>query len=165
MESKKTCTKCGEMKSLTLYYRDKTKPDGLEKQCKDCRSSTQSKYYSSNKDYILERTKRWMGENKEKVLETQRKYQREEYKKIGNIRRATSRAKIRQATPAWADLSAISAIYSEAKRLTDTTGIPHHVDHIIPRNGEMVSGLHVSTNLQILTAKENLEKSNQYTPA
>ena len=36
------------------------------------------------------------------------------------------------------------------------------VDHIIPRNGENVSGLHVHNNLRVTTRKENLCKTNKY---
>jgi hypothetical protein len=164
MDSKKTCTKCGEVKCLSLYYKDKTKPDGLEKQCKQCRSSTQQKYYSANKVEIDKRNKAWVKQNTEKVLETQREYQRKKYKLIGNVRRSASRAKMRQRTPLWADMSAIAAVYSEAKKLTEETGVQHHVDHVIPMNAELVSGLHVHYNLQILTAEENLKKSNKYVP-
>mgnify|MGYP000079246860 len=70
-------------------------------------------------------------------------------------------AKLERTVP-WADLVSIQAIYSEAKRLTETTGVKHHVDHVIPLQGELVSGLHVESNLQVLTAQENCSKSNKF---
>lgn len=75
-----------------------------------------------------------------------------------NKRRALKLARI----PKWASLDAIQAIYDEAARLTKQTGISHHVDHIIPLQGRLVSGLHVETNLQILPASENLRKYNKH---
>ena len=75
---------------------------------------------------------------------------------------AKRRAAKLQRTPAWADLEKIAAFYVEAFRLTLETGVKHHVDHIVPLRGKLVSGLHVETNLQILTAKANLTKGNAF---
>lgn len=61
----------------------------------------------------------------------------------------------------WADPAAIAAIYAEARRLTVDTGVPHHVDHIIPLKGERVSGLHVESNLRVLPRRDNILKSNR----
>ena len=56
----------------------------------------------------------------------------------------------------------VLAIYAEAKRLTEETGIPHEVDHEIPLKGRLVSGLHVLANLRVVTRAENRRKSNRH---
>lgn len=63
--------------------------------------------------------------------------------------------------PAWADRSAIDAVYAEARRLTSLTGIPHEVDHVLPLQGETVSGLHVADNLQVIPRSANRRKGNK----
>jgi ribosomal 50S subunit-associated protein YjgA (DUF615 family) len=72
-------------------------------------------------------------------------------------------AKLRR-TPPWVDLEAIRALHAEARRLTLETGVEHHVDHVIPLQGRLVSGLHVHTNMQILTGSENSRKWNRFEP-
>jgi len=88
-----------------------------------------------------------------------------ERKKYFRFRRrvegAKRRAAEKQAMPSWADKKAIRAVYAEAERLTRETGIPHHVDHCVPLNSPLVSGLHVAANLQVLTAEQNIKKSNK----
>ena len=64
--------------------------------------------------------------------------------------------------PAWANKKAIQQIYIEARQLSEKTGIPHEVDHIIPSNHPLVCGLHVESNLQIITEKENQIKSAKF---
>lgn len=61
----------------------------------------------------------------------------------------------RRHTPKWANREAIMQIY-----LNKPDG--HHVDHVIPLRGKLVSGLHVESNLQYLTAEANMRKHNTF---
>jgi len=67
-------------------------------------------------------------------------------------------------TPEWADSDAILRVYAYAKEVNKyLDGVSKvHVDHIIPLQGEKVSGLHVPENLQVISASDNCRKSNRY---
>lgn len=81
----------------------------------------------------------------------------------GDIRLICDRKSLnKKITPPWASQEKIRLIYQEAKVLSETTGIPHVVDHIVPRKHPLVCGLHNEFNLQILTRKENSRKSNKF---
>lgn len=71
---------------------------------------------------------------------------------------------IAQATPSWANVKAMQAVYRAAQRLTKATGVEHHVDHIVPLTSRLVCGLHVEHNLQVLPGAENLRKHNRTWP-
>lgn len=51
----------------------------------------------------------------------------------------------------------VTVLYERAVRLTDETGIEHHVDHILPMSH---GGLHHPDNLQVVTQAYNLAKKN-----
>lgn len=72
------------------------------------------------------------------------------------------REKLRRATPPWADLAEIRNFYKEAERLTKLTGVRWSVDHRIPLGGETVCGLHVHTNMQVITKAQNVAKGNSF---
>lgn len=67
---------------------------------------------------------------------------------------AARKARVKQATPPWADLKAIEVFYKNCPK-------GYHVDHIEPINGKDRCGLHVIYNLQYLLAAENMKKSNK----
>ena len=68
------------------------------------------------------------------------------------------------ATPVWADLTAIERIYELAVQRTADTGIKHEVDHIVPLISEWVCGLHVEHNLRVMERGLNRSKGNFFVP-
>ena len=102
------------------------------------------KYYVKNKKRLRKNAKVYYSKNKHIFRAGAAKYEAD---------------KIR-ATPSWADHTKIRAVYKEAARLTADTGIQHEVDHYYPLRSKIMCGLHVETNLQILTAEANRKKSN-----
>lgn len=90
------------------------------------------------------------------------------WKKQNPDRRAANESRRRarkfNASPKWAKESRISEMFVLARDLTEKTGIKHQVDHIIPLRSTLVCGLHVETNLQVITAVENIKKLNRFWP-
>lgn len=80
-------------------------------------------------------------------LDTRRNYQK--------VYQAQVRALKLLRTPPWSETEEIVDFYNKCP-----TG--YHVDHIVPLQGNTVSGLHVLANLQYLLASENLSKGNRY---
>jgi len=73
-----------------------------------------------------------------------------------------------QRIPKWltpVDFERIQNEYRLAALQTLITKEPWQVDHIIPLQGKLVSGLHVPSNLQAIRAVENRRKHNKWEPA
>ena len=83
MESK-TCIKCGEVKPLSEFYKDKGKKDGHYGACKKCVLQLRKEYYSENRDKRLEYKKEYDSrpENRDKILEYQKEYRSENRDKL-----------------------------------------------------------------------------------
>ena len=141
-------------------------------------NETARKRYLVKREDKLEKNKKWAQANREYRREYRRKrapvnreHRREYRKKWGEANLGTlsaynarRRAAKKNALMPWADVNAIKNFYTEARRLTKLTGVKHHVDHIYPLQSEYMCGLHVETNLQILTEKENIAKGNRTWP-
>lgn len=124
----------------------------------------QRKYYADNREEIINRRFEYYGNNPE-ASKAKVEYGREHYllNKDMYAAKETKRRTLKlSAMPSWANESKIKKIYLEARKLTNLTGVPHEVDHIIPLMGKKVCGLHVETNLQILNRKANRSKANKF---
>lgn len=72
---------------------------------------------------------------------------------------------IKLRTPKWVGSEEkwlMKEAYDLAALRTRVTGFSWHVDHIIPLQGKLVSGLHVPTNLQVIPGVANIRKRNNY---
>ena len=122
------------------------------------------KHYEENRDKELARGKKYYKENRDKELARNKKYSAENLQKKAAIT-AKRRAALLERIPSWsneADLKAIKKIYARCKRINRLTGIKHQVDHVIPLQGDGISGLHHSTNLAIIPAALNKSKYNKW---
>ena len=129
---------------------------------------SKEEYFSREevKEASRQRTKIWSAENKERKLKYDEKWKENNRPKVRGYK-AKRRAKERQATPLWLTrehYDAILAVYEEAERLTQETGIQYQVDHIVPLSGKIVSGLHVPWNLRAIPAEENQRRPRIWDP-
>jgi hypothetical protein len=99
------------------------------------------------------KTKQWAEENHDRA-------------RVSAVANCAARyAAKRNRTPKWLTAEhrrEMRGVYAKCRRLTQRTGKPHHVDHIVPLIGKTVSGLHVPWNLQILPGSDNCKKSNTW---
>lgn len=94
---------------------------------------------SEQKRAAIDRQARWRKANPER------------YRALQQEREAAMRTQ----TPSWADRDAMKKFYENRPE-------GHEVDHIVPLQGKIVSGLHVLCNLQYLPAEENRKKNRTF---
>jgi hypothetical protein len=105
--------------------------------------------YSNNKTWNSDRKKAYRASNKLLINDSSSKRRSAQLKRH----------------PAWLsdfDNLKIKCIYSIASMLSRENKEPWVVDHIIPLQGKLVSGLHVPSNLQVMRARENEAKRNKF---
>jgi len=117
------------------------------------------RYYLRNMDLVKARAQARPAKKKQSYRRKHKKANPEIYKALTNARRR----RLKDATPACQtanDRKEICEIYASALRMKELTGIDYEVDHQIPLISDVVCGLHVPWNLEILTKEANLAKSN-----
>jgi hypothetical protein len=156
---------------------------------KEKTKQTACKWRKNNRQKATAATKNWQKNNRERVRQYDRqRYQQQaqagvawhqlnpkQHRKNGKTsyeknkarefaRVASRRALKKQAVACWSNKEKIKKFYEEAQKLTIKTGEVHHVDHVYPLQSDWLCGLHVESNLQILTEKENQKKGNRTWP-
>jgi len=145
----KKCYDCQSIKNSDEFHKDISRLDGFSNVCKSC---------------TVIRIAGWQKNNPEKCNKNSAKY-RKKHPDKHNATQAKRRAKKLNATPLWlteSQLKEIEEFYTLAQELQWLSEKPLHVDHIVPLQGQNVSGLHVPWNLQILPEPMNCSKSNKF---
>lgn len=135
--------------------------------CLTCSNEKRKSYRQKNIEKERIRQDSWTRENRDKVNANNRRYKKANTAK-GAADSALRRADKRQRTPCWLtdeDRELMEDIYALSQLRSEMTGVQHHVDHVIPLRGELVSGLHTPWNMQILTAADNVAKGNAHQAA
>lgn len=141
-------------------------------------NAIKKKYRDAHKQELLESNNEWRRRNPERQRENQRcQYQNNpeprreatRLNKLNNRAYCTAKeveryANKKNATPAWADRDAICAVYERAQQMTEQNGEAYNVDHIVPLQSDIVCGLHVEENLQVITRLDNVRKGNRWWP-
>ena len=165
-KSKNNCLDCGKKKGKE--YCDTHKDDPEYKAKNVARSR---KYYSENKEQKAASGKKYYAANKEQKAAYGKEYYQNNKEAIckrtnaratspeGRPGKTAASARYRAAklnrTPVWSELDLIKEFYRNCP-------VGSEVDHVLPLQGKLVSGLHVIDNLQYLTVAENRSKSNKF---
>lgn len=140
----RACAHCGEVKMVS-EFRAYIRKDGVRKPTATCKECTSA------------RVSTWRAENKERIAVNRRKATAKETPERAKARASSARA--RRHSPQTEE----DELYMEARRLTELTGVPHEVDHVLPLNprDQIVCGLHLASNLRVVPAAVNLSKGEQ----
>ena len=180
MRSNGRCIVC--LKSASKIWKkanvDKSRAYGKKHYSKNKEqiNARNKKYWDRNKDRLNAAHRAWVQKNKERKRQMDKEYAAKNRDKINASSRAYyARNKVecrercarrgrmqKLSTPKWANFSAILLKYKERETMSLVTGLVHHVDHIIPLQGENVCGLHIAENLRVILARDNLAKSNKH---
>ena len=167
----RTCKTCLVEKFLGEF---KKHTHGHRYVCKKCQYKALLLNPTAHEN-ALARTRKYRatekGQAKEKAYSVSeqgkqvRKYEQSTGKAGKVARTATRRAAQMQRTPRWLTEIGHERIQNEYKLaalLSRIEGVTWTVDHRIPLQGELVSGLHVPSNLQAMRASENYAKRNKF---
>ena len=145
------CKKCGEANKLTRNrWNKQNQTYYLQTTCKDCERRYTKTHQQENRE-------RWREYNKKSYLNWSDEV------RLNRNRKQLFRHKRTRVASRGDELTEFVFLeaYDLCKQREHLTGFKWHIDHIIPLNGQKVSGLHVWNNLQVIPASVNLSKGNR----
>jgi hypothetical protein len=151
MAARKICDICG-----VKFTVNSNKQKRCSKECKNkADAKLRSDWNKANKERVVKLKKDWKEENKDKEAENLRRWQENNRDRANNIC-AKRRANKLSATLSGFD-DEILIIYKKAKELELQDGVNREVHHMIPliEYNDLVCGLHVPWNLEVLTEQEH----------
>ena len=130
--------------------------------CTECDLYAKKLRAKVNPEKVLSYKKEQYEKHKEAHLAQKRIYRQANKGKINAL--ATKRkVRVKLRTPVWADVAKIKAYYEVCAFFNEVNGYTkYHVDHVVPLQGDVVSGLHVQNNLQIIPWLDNIRKKNKF---
>ena len=181
----KICSRCQLELSNDMFY------DSNPWTCRPCVKARAGLRYKEKREECLDSMRKWALNNPERSRELKQEWRdrnketvrsyavyrreffpaeiaaantkyREANPEVYTAAAAKRRATLLQATPSWTDFETVGLFYEFAALLSEATGEPYEVDHIVPLQGDLVSGLHVENNLRVITQNANRVKSNKY---
>lgn len=185
----KVCSKCKIEKSLEMFYKDKTRVDGRQYTCKECRKYItkttndrhRKRYYQENKEKIKKTNENYRLENWEKVKKRMAKQHVKKRREDIKYRLKTNlRSRINMAIKkGWKSGSSVKDLGCSVEYLKkhleskfqegmswDNYGY-WHIDHIKPlskfdltKREDFLEACNYK-NLQPLWARENIKKGNK----
>lgn len=149
----KTCSSCGDRHPVELFNRDCTRSDGRDPRCKYCTRSACRASYRRHETKHRALKQRWKDGNRDRHRQINRQWQLANPEKVRQGA-ARYKARLKRATPPWADLELIDFIRAECPK-------GWHVDHIHPLAGDKFCGLNVPWNLQYLPPEVHWRKGTK----
>lgn len=160
--SSRACVECSCARALTYK---KLHPEKMNAQRRawvhrnlEKSRATKAAWNRAHPEGQAKRARKWFLANREKANAATNEWRKRNPGKACARQNKRRTAKMKR-TPLWADLEAIAVFYTEAAQRR-AAGEMVEVDHVIPLQGEAVSGLHVPGNLQILAMSANRAKAN-----
>ena len=78
----KRCSKCGEVKSISGFYKRWDSKDGYRNQCKKCRDKSDKNWQKNNQEKIKKYRKNWYKNNAERIKHYKEQWYKENIESI-----------------------------------------------------------------------------------